>query len=327
MLGDTLRTLRKQHSMSQEEVANALNVSRQSVTKWENGASLPSSQNLIRLSELFHVSLNALALPESPEEKPSLDIEALNRFVQNAAERDRKKQRIFSIIKHGLRCSLFFAFIYGLLYGICIFLSDFLGHRIHLLPYIKQSPFFLMMSFFSIFSLCLKKKSFAWSYFLLVLSALVAGQWVGAWSIRTSPLGYSKSRFVLSLAWAAAFVLLLCEVLQLRDRYRNRPSVKPKLARRTAALASLFILLAIVFYSFHSYSQYLLMAGKEEGYWAGFSQGKDDAANGLAENAAFSHAQLPLGYQVGTARFSGFALCWSSGYRDGYHAGVGEDIP
>lgn len=324
MLGDTLRTLRKQHSMSQEDVANALNVSRQSVAKWESGISLPSSQNLIRLSELFGVSLNVLAFPEPREEKPSLDIETLNHFVQTAVEKDLKKKRIFSIIQRYLSCSLFFIAIYGFLYGICIFLSDFLGHRIHLLYSIKQSPFFPVMCFFSIFSLCFKKKVFAWLYFILVLFTLVGGQWVGVWSIHSSPLGFNKSRFVLSFAWAVAFVFLFVEILQLGGRYRSHSSAKVKRIHCTATLGSLLILLVIIFYSFHSYSQYLLIIGKEEGYTIGFSQGQNDAAGGLSENAAFSHAQVPLGYQIGTARFSGFALCWSSGYRDGYKAGNGR---
>lgn len=46
--------------MSQEELAEILQVSRQSVSKWENGLSNPDTENLIRLAEIFQVDVNLL---------------------------------------------------------------------------------------------------------------------------------------------------------------------------------------------------------------------------------------------------------------------------
>ena len=56
-LGAHIRTLRKERGLSQEALAQALEVSRQAVTKWEDGSSLPSTANLFALSGFFGVPL------------------------------------------------------------------------------------------------------------------------------------------------------------------------------------------------------------------------------------------------------------------------------
>lgn len=55
-----LQTLRKQHGFSQEQLADLLGISRQAVSKWESGQSLPDIDNLVRLSELYGESLDSL---------------------------------------------------------------------------------------------------------------------------------------------------------------------------------------------------------------------------------------------------------------------------
>ena len=60
MLGDKLFELRKREGLSQEALAERLGVSRQAVSKWECGESLPDTDNLITISKLFGVSLDEL---------------------------------------------------------------------------------------------------------------------------------------------------------------------------------------------------------------------------------------------------------------------------
>lgn len=57
---EKLQILRTQMRMSQEELAARLSISRQSVTKWENGQSFPDIQNLIQLSDIFKVTIDRL---------------------------------------------------------------------------------------------------------------------------------------------------------------------------------------------------------------------------------------------------------------------------
>ena len=52
-----LYELRKQKGFSQEELANRLNVSRQTISKWEVGESTPDMENLVAISELFEIQV------------------------------------------------------------------------------------------------------------------------------------------------------------------------------------------------------------------------------------------------------------------------------
>ncbi len=61
-----LYQLRKQKGLSQEELANRLNVSRQTVSKWEVGDSTPELEKLVAMSDLFEISLDELVLDKEP---------------------------------------------------------------------------------------------------------------------------------------------------------------------------------------------------------------------------------------------------------------------
>ena len=69
-LDKKLARLRKREGLSQAEVSEELDVSRQAVTKWETGTSRPSIENLQSLSRLYNVPLEYL-LDESGDELPA----------------------------------------------------------------------------------------------------------------------------------------------------------------------------------------------------------------------------------------------------------------
>lgn len=69
-LDKKLTRLRKREGLSQAEVSEELDVSRQAVTKWETGQSRPSTENLQSLSKLYNVPLEYL-LDESEDELPA----------------------------------------------------------------------------------------------------------------------------------------------------------------------------------------------------------------------------------------------------------------
>ena len=66
-LSEKIIKLRKQNGWSQEELAVKLNVSRQSVSKWESAASTPDLDKIIRLSEIFGVSTDYLIKDNDPD--------------------------------------------------------------------------------------------------------------------------------------------------------------------------------------------------------------------------------------------------------------------
>lgn len=94
MLGENLKALRKQRGMSQEVMAQQLNVVRQTVSKWEQGLSVPDAQMLTRIAELFEVPVSSL-LGESIEENVNVNEIAVQLAVLNqqlAARRGRTRK-------------------------------------------------------------------------------------------------------------------------------------------------------------------------------------------------------------------------------------------
>lgn len=73
-IGERITSLRNEHNISQGQIAKALNVSRQAVSKWENDLSSPDTLNLIKLADLLNTDVEYLAtgrsLPPSPSPAP-----------------------------------------------------------------------------------------------------------------------------------------------------------------------------------------------------------------------------------------------------------------
>lgn len=59
-LAEKITNLRKEHGMSQEELADKLNVSRQAISRWEMGTAMPDANNLLQISKLFNVTADYL---------------------------------------------------------------------------------------------------------------------------------------------------------------------------------------------------------------------------------------------------------------------------
>ena len=66
-LGKRISELRTKHHLSQEQLAEIMNVSRQAVSKWEKDLSNPDTGNLIALAQLLDVSVEYLAVGKQPE--------------------------------------------------------------------------------------------------------------------------------------------------------------------------------------------------------------------------------------------------------------------
>ena len=60
MLKDNIKIYRLSRKMTQQEIANVLNITRQAVTRWENGDVEPSTENLISLSKIFNCTVDEL---------------------------------------------------------------------------------------------------------------------------------------------------------------------------------------------------------------------------------------------------------------------------
>lgn len=92
MINENIKRARKARGISQEEMAVRLNVVRQTVSKWENGLSVPDADVLIEMAELFEVPVSQLLGVEvQPEEVHTL-AEQLARRNEELAARVRKER-------------------------------------------------------------------------------------------------------------------------------------------------------------------------------------------------------------------------------------------
>ncbi len=87
--GDNLRNLRKSKTLSQEDLAEKVNVSRQSVSKWETGDAYPEVNNILELCKIFHCHINDL-VNDSIIDIDSLDEETKMSVVKFKREQQSK---------------------------------------------------------------------------------------------------------------------------------------------------------------------------------------------------------------------------------------------
>ena len=89
-LGKQIRKYRKEQSLSQDELAEKVYVSRQTISNWENDKSYPDVNSLIFLSEVFHTSIDNLIKG---------DVEVMKEQVKNEDRKEFEKiSRIFSVL-------------------------------------------------------------------------------------------------------------------------------------------------------------------------------------------------------------------------------------
>ena len=86
-LAEKIMAMRKQRGWSQEELAQQLSVSRQSVSKWESGASVPDLDKILKMSEIFDVSTDALL-------KEEMDLNERNTVFEDLQNERMKMRRI-----------------------------------------------------------------------------------------------------------------------------------------------------------------------------------------------------------------------------------------
>ena len=105
MLKENIKSLRKSKGLSQEELAIKLNVVRQTVSKWEQGLSVPDAEMLISLSEVFETPVSTLLGAKISECKVD-DLKAISEKLEiiNLQLSQRKKDR--RKIVHWMQISL-----------------------------------------------------------------------------------------------------------------------------------------------------------------------------------------------------------------------------
>ncbi len=108
---EKLLTLRKANDLTQEQLAEKLDVSRQSISKWESGQATPELEKIVALSAVFHVSTDYL-LKSSEIDDLSVKTEMLEKQQQMMLSREQKQHQI-------LGCVLYSAAVYLVFFAVC----------------------------------------------------------------------------------------------------------------------------------------------------------------------------------------------------------------
>ena len=209
-LGENIARLRAERRLSQGDLADALGVSRQSVSKWETDASVPELDKLVRLSELFGVTLDR---PVKAEETHNV---SLARTVAGGV--------LLAVGALGLVLLLLFAGLEGLLLGLFFVLPLVLWGIICLRARSR-------VGLWCAWAIVLPQQVY-WTYATGLTWGVV--RWTAQW---TPEMNYVR----LAVAWVMLVVRLALLVWTLWSFRRVRPTLKPT----TVALA-VFLLAAAV---------------------------------------------------------------------------------
>ena len=98
---EKLITLRNSRKLTQEQLADMLNVSRQSVSKWENGQVIPDVEKIVELSKTFDVTTDYLLKPSEIDEL-SVKTELLEQQQKQMLLREQKRTHIFKNVMYSL---------------------------------------------------------------------------------------------------------------------------------------------------------------------------------------------------------------------------------
>ena len=131
---EKLLTLRKAKNLTQEELAEKLNVSRQSVSKWESGQAVPELDKIVAISAVFDVTTDYL-LKSSEIDDLSVKTEMLEKQQEQMLAREQRQQKIRECVLYGVVIYLVF-FAIGLveqnfywewgIWNTSIFIAEFL---------------------------------------------------------------------------------------------------------------------------------------------------------------------------------------------------------
>ena len=108
---EKLLTLRKANNLTQEQLAEKLDVSRQSISKWESGQATPDLEKIVVMSAIFEVTTDYL-LKSSEIDDLSVKTEMLEKQQQMMLVREQKQHQIFGCVMYALAVYMIFFAVY-----------------------------------------------------------------------------------------------------------------------------------------------------------------------------------------------------------------------
>ena len=228
-LGQNIYRLRTERGLSQGDLAEALDVSRQSISKWETDGSVPELEKLLRLSELFHITLDELVKGSGAAETPSPAPEAV------AGESAGKPEdALLETLSRGVNRTIGWVVLgFGALVAIVTAIA---GGGLAGLVY--AAPLFLC----GVIYLVAKRRAglcCAWACGLLGLALLRVACGISWTGVFRAPLSFFRSDVARIVSWGIAVFLLLLLIGTVRS---FREQVLPWERRSVEKYAGLWVL-------------------------------------------------------------------------------------
>ena len=99
MLNGNMKALRKNKGLTQEELANRLNVVRQTVSKWEKGLSVPDAEMLQKIADVLESDVSQLlGAPIQQNENTDVIAEQLSRINEQLAVKNNRSRKIWKAV-------------------------------------------------------------------------------------------------------------------------------------------------------------------------------------------------------------------------------------
>ena len=213
-LGETIYRLRTKAGMSQDALAGALEVSRQSVSKWENNAAVPELDKLIKLSEIFGVTLDELVGRDAPAPTPAPPVQSPPPYRTIGA----------ILLGFGLLTTLILSILGGFIPGVMAGMPFTIVGSI-LLSNSKEPLFHGAWALFSVYAPLLNFFMLNFMGFGMYVKALVIGVWFAAlilWAIvrhKNGKLSEESRKFIkgsLIIALALTIILTIATAIMYR---------------------------------------------------------------------------------------------------------------
>ena len=172
-LSEKIYRLRTEHSMSQEQLADLLEVSRQSVSKWETGTSVPDLDKLIKICDIFSISLDEITgRSDNTDDAQSVPEASITNISPppysnappdfNDAESVRRKRRAFGIL---------FLAISLVIIAASAAVSILIGYRLGVLVFLPAVPALAG----AVVCMTVKRNTAVFCLLTVIISAIISG--------------------------------------------------------------------------------------------------------------------------------------------------------
>lgn len=227
-LGERIVELRNTRRLSQMDLAEAMDVSRQSVSKWETGASVPDLEKLVKLADYFDLSLDQLVKGKDPCAQPGPAKDMGPEASRPAPQRTKAQSLGIFLVCLSAFASILFAIFFGLwgilfaapvlLFGlICYFVKNHPILKAVWTDYILLSLYFhyctgiqpsnIWLTFRWTYEMNYAILVFSWIWFLLMMALIIGTAFV----LRNKGWSWSSpciSELIFGLAlFALSFIL------------------------------------------------------------------------------------------------------------------------